>query len=95
MKANIDKLYKLISQTPPKWREKAQWRKDNAYWTKIALNISLKLNAHILDNNIDLHTLSTNTDISVENINKMCEGGYNFTIQEICSLQNYLKIKLI
>lgn len=95
MSDTIDKLNALASQTPSKWRENAQWRKDNAYWTKTAASISIKLICHLRDNDIDIDALSRGTNISVDNLNQMCKGDYDFSIKELCALQDFLKIKLV
>lgn len=86
---------------PSKWREKAEYRRDNEYWLNLTLIIALNI-LNELDRRGEeklfpstKEDLSNLTGIDLETINKVVQGRIDLKLSQLVKLEEALEIKLI
>lgn len=91
---NIDILNNLSKDNKSDWLEKAQWRKDNKNWLSLSANIAINVLSQMDKLGKSKNELANELNISVEKLNEMLSGEYNFDIKTISLLEKILDVDL-
>lgn len=91
---NIDILNNLSKDNKSDWLEKAKWRKDNKNWLSLSANIAINVLSQMDKLGKSKKELANELNISVEKLNEMLSGEYNFDIKTICLLEKSLGVDL-
>ena len=91
---NIDILNNLSKDNKSDWLEKAKWRKDNKNWLSLSTNIAINVLSQMDKLGKSKKELANELNISVEKLNEMLSGEYNFDIKTICLLEKSLGVDL-
>ena len=83
------------SSSNSKWREEAQWRKDNEYWLKYAQIITLAVHKSMDENNLTQVQLAERMGCTQQYVSNLLKGNTNMTIETIARLEIALDIDLI
>ena len=95
MSRAIEFLEAHQSPTPSRWREDAQWRRDNEYWLKYARYITLQVLRAIDDQSITQVELAKRMGCTQQYVSNLLKGSSNMTLETIARLENALNIDLI
>ncbi len=94
MSRAIEILEAHQSPTPSRWREDAQWRRDNEYWLKYARHITLQVLRAMDDQSITQVELKR-MGCTQQYVSNLLKGSSNMTLETIARLENALGIDLV
>ena len=95
MSRAIEFLEAHQSPTPSRWREDAQWRRDNEYWLKYARYITLQVLRAMEEQSITQVELAKRMGCTQQYVSNLLKGSSNMTLETIARLENALNIDLI
>ena len=95
MSRAIEFLEAHQSPTPSRWREDAQWRRDNEYWLKYARYITLQVLRVMDDQSITQVELAKRMGCTQQYVSNLLKGSSNMTLETIARLENALGIDLV
>ena len=95
MSRAIEFLEAHQSPTPSRWREDAQWRRDNEYWLKYARYITLQVLRAMDDQSITQVELAKRMGCTQQYVSNLLKGSSNMTLETIARLENALGIDLV
>lgn len=95
MSRAIEFLEAHKSPTPSRWREDAQWRRDNEYWLKYARYITLQVLRAMDDQSITQVELAKRMGCTQQYVSNLLKGSSNMTLETIARLENALSIDLV
>ena len=95
MSRAIEFLEAHQSPTPSRWREDAQWRRDNEYWLKYARYITLQVLRAMDDQSITQVELAKRMGCTQQYVSNLLKGSSNMTLETIARLENALSIDLV
>lgn len=81
--------FERVAYADSGWLEKAQFRRDNQYWIKDSVRISLAVLSFLRENNIKKEDLEEqlNFDLSLK-------GDHEYTIKEIRKIEQVIKKRI-
>ena len=89
------KLRQHQSSAPSKWRERAQWRRENKSWLRHSQHIAMMM----LDRMEDLHMtqsgLAELMGCSQQYVSRILKGHENLSIETICKIEDALNIAIL
>ena len=83
------------SSTPSRWREDAQWRRDNEYWLKYSRYITLQVLRAMDEHLVTQVELAKRMGCTQQYVSNLLKGSSNMTLETIARLENALNIDLI
>ena len=83
------------SPTPSRWREDAQWRRDNEYWLKYSRYITLQVMRAMDEQSVTQVELAKRMGCTQQYVSNLLKGNSNMTLETIARLENALNIDLI
>jgi antitoxin component HigA of HigAB toxin-antitoxin module len=83
------------SETPSKWREEAEWRRDNASWLRHSQHIAVKVLLKMKELNLTQKTLAERIDCTQQYVSKILKGKENLSLDIITRLETALQINLL
>lgn len=83
------------SPTPSRWREDAQWRKDNEFWLKYSRYITLQVLRAMDEQSVTQAVLAHRMGCSQQYVSNLLKGSSNMTLETIARLENALGIDII
>ena len=95
MSRAIEFLEAHQSPTPSRWREDAQWRRDNEYWLKYARYITLQVLRAMEEQSITQVELAKRMGCTQQYVSNLLKGSSNMTLETIARLENALGIDLV
>lgn len=94
-KAVTDYLEAHQSSTPTRWREDAQWRRDNDYWLKYSRIITLRVLQAMDQQSVTQVELARRMSCTQQYISNLLKGTSNMTLETIARLEKALNLDLI
>lgn len=94
-KQALEKLKGHIKPDTSKWKEDAQWRRDNKGWLRKSQKIAFDILQAIRAQKKTQRDLAKEMNISPQQINKWVKGRENFTLETIDRLEKALGITLM
>ena len=95
MSRAIEFLEAHQSSTPSRWREDAQWRRDNEYWLKYSRFITLQVMRAMDEQSVTQVELAKRMGCTQQYVSNLLKGSSNMTLETIARLENALSIDLI
>ena len=95
MSRAIEFLEAHQSPTPSRWREDAQWRRDNEYWLKYSRYITLQVLRAMDEQSVTQVELAKRMGCTQQYVSNLLKGCSNMTLETIARLENALSIDLI
>lgn len=94
-KEALDFLETHQSGTPSKWREEAEWRRDNWSWLQHAQMIAAKVLLQMKQEGLTQKALAERMDCTQQYVSKILKGRENLSLDTLSKLENALGINLI
>ena len=95
MSRTIEFLEAHQSSTPSRWREDAQWRRDNEYWLKYSRFITLKVMRAMDEQSVTQMELAKRMGCTQQYVSNLLKGSSNMTLETIARLENALNIDIV
>ncbi|MCR4565362.1 MAG: helix-turn-helix transcriptional regulator [Bacteroidales bacterium] len=95
MNSTIDFLREHSSPTPSRWREDAQWRRDNEFWLKYARVITLRVLMSMEEQCVTQAELAKRLGCTQQYVSNLLKGSSNMTIETIARLENALHLDIL
>ena len=95
MSRAIEFLEAHQSPTPSRWREDAQWRRDNEYWLKYSRCITLQVLRAMDEQSVTQVELAKRMGCTQQYVSNLLKGSSNMTLETIARLENAMNIDLI
>ena len=83
------------SSTPSRWRENAQWRRDNEYWLKYSRYITLQVLRAMDEQSVTQVELAKRMGCTQQYVSNLLKGSSNMTLETIARLELALGIDLV
>lgn len=83
------------SPTPSRWRENAQWRRDNENWLRYARFITLQVMRAMEEQAVTQVELAKRMGCTQQYVSTLLKGSSNMTLETIARLENALDIDLV
>ena len=91
----IEFLEAQQSPTLSRWREDAQWRRDNEYWLKYSRYITLRVMRAMDEQSVTQVELAKRMGCTQQYVSNLLKGSSNMTLETIARLENALGIDLV
>ena len=95
MSKAIDFLEAHKSPTPSRWREQAQWRRDNEFWLRYARCITMQVLESMDEQSVTQAELARRMGCSQQYISNLLKGSSNMTLETIARLENALHLDIL
>lgn len=93
---NVDnKIKKVASKTPSKWRESARWRRENRAWLEKSFEIALQILEAIEEKEWSQKKLAHEMEVSPQQVSKILKGRENLRLSTIAKLEKVLDTQLV
>ncbi len=94
-KQALEKLKGHIKPDTSKWKEEAQWRRDNKGWLRKSQKIAFDMLQALRAQKKTQRDLAKEMKVSPQQVNKWVKGRENFTLETIDRLEKALGITLM
>ena len=95
MSRAIEFLEAHRSPTPSKWRENAQWRRDNEYWLQYSRYITLQVLRAMEEQSVTQVELAKRMGCTQQYVSNLVKGSSNMTLETIARLEHALNIDIL
>lgn len=83
------------SSKQSRWREDAQWRRDNAFWLKYSRIIALRVLESMDEQSITQVQLAQRMGCSQQYVSTLLKGASNMTLETIARLERALNLDIL
>lgn len=83
------------SATPSKWREAAEWRRENENWLKYSRVITMKTMQAMDKQSVTQSILAKRMGCSQQYVSNLLKGNSNMTLETIARIETALDIDII
>lgn len=83
------------STTPSKWREEAQWRRENREWLRYSQRIALLLLSYMKREHLTQASIAERMGCTQQYVSKILKGTENLTIETIAKIEYITSSKLL
>ena len=83
------------SETPSKWREEAEWRRDNWSWLRHSQKIAVKVLLQMKKEGLTQKALAERMNCTQQYVSKILKGKENMSLDTLSKLEDALGINLI
>ena len=83
------------SDTPSKWREEAEWRRDNWSWLRHSQKIAVKVLLQMKHEGLTQKALAERMNCTQQYVSKILKGKENMSLDTLSKLEDALGINLI
>lgn len=83
------------SATATKWREEAQWRKDNKSWLRFSQRVAVLLLSYMKQEQLTQAALAERLGCTQQYVSKILKGTENLTIETLAKIEHATNIKLL
>ena len=94
-KKTIEFIKAHQSETPSKWREEAEWRRDNWSWLQHSQKIAVKVLLQMKQKGLTQKALAERMDCTQQYVSKILKGKENMSLDTLSKLEDALGISLI
>lgn len=91
----VDYLSRNQGKTPSRWREEAEWRRDNAAWLRYSQHIAVLLQAYMKKENLTQQGMAVRLHCTQQYVSKILKGKENLTLEVVANIEHTLNIQLI
>lgn len=83
------------SDTPSRFAENAQWRKENASWLRWSRQVALAIIDYMQDNGLKRSDLAKKLGVSPQYISRLLSGTENLSFKSIANIEDKLGINCL
>ena len=83
------------SETPSKWREEAQWRRENRDWLRYSQRIAILLLFYMKKEGLTQAAMAERLGCTQQYVSKILKGSENLTIETIAKIERATNQKLM
>ena len=83
------------SETPSKWREEAQWRRENHDWLRYSQRIAILLLFYMKREGLTQAAMAERIGCTQQYVSKLLKGTENLTIETIAKIERATNQKLM
>lgn len=83
------------SATPSKWKEAAEWRRENENWLKYSRVITMKTMQAMDKQSVTQSALAKRMGCSQQYVSNLLKGNANMTLETIARIETALDIDII
>ena len=83
------------SETPSKWREEAEFRRDNWSWLRHSQKIAVKVLLQMKQEGLTQKALAERMNCTQQYVSKILKGKENMSLDTLSKLEDALGINLI
>ena len=94
-KETLEFLEAHQSETSSKWREEAEWRRDNWSWLRHSQKIAVKVLLQMKQEGLTQKALAERMDCTQQYVSKILKGKENMSLDTLSKLEDALGISLI
>ena len=91
----LDYLESHQSETPSKWREEAEWRRENWSWLQYSQRIAVKLLSYMKREHLMQSAMAERMDCTQQYVSKILKGTENLSLETLAKLEQAMGEKLI
>ena len=91
----VDYLSKNQGETPSRWREEAEWRRENAAWLRYSQHIAVLLQTYMKEENLTQQSMADRLHCTQQYVSRILKGKENLTLEVITNIEQALNIQLI
>ncbi len=95
MSKAIDFLKAHESETPSRFMENAQFRKENKTWITWSREVALLIIRYMEAEGLNRQTLANRLDVSPQYVSKLLSGKVNFSFKSVADIEEKLGLRLI
>ena len=95
MSRAIEYLKQQESASPSRWKENAQWRKDNERWLKYARFITMKTMQAMDEQGVTQKMLAERMGCTQQYVSNLLKGSSNMTLETIAKIEDALEIDIV
>lgn len=77
------------------WRERAEWRRENAYWIRKSQMIAVLMLQKMDELKLNQTALASKLGCSQQYVSKLLKGQENMSLELICKIESALDVKLL
>ncbi len=81
-----------MSESPSRFVEEANWRKENASWLKWSRQLAITLIGYMQDNDLKRADLAKRLEVSPQYVSKLLSGTENLSFKSIANIEEKLGI---
>ena len=94
-KKKLEFLEAHQSETPSKWREEAEWRRENWPWLRHSQKIAVKVLLQMKQEGLTQKLLAERMNCTQQYVSKILKGKENMSLDTLSRLEDALGISLI
>lgn len=83
------------SETPSRFKENAQWRKENASWLRWSRQVALAIIDYMQENGLKRADLAKKLGVSPQYVSKLLSGTENLSFKSIANIEEKLGISCL
>ena len=91
----IEYLNSHQSSTPSRWREEAEWRRENRGWLRYSQYIAIRMLSRMDDLDMTQTALAERMGCSQQYVSKILKGKENLSLESIWKIEAALEIDLV
>ena len=95
MKNVQEVLDSLVSSTPSKWREEAEWRRANRQWLRKSQEIAMTILECMASKKMTQKQLSEKMGVSAQYVSRILKGSENLSLETISKIENVLETEIL
>jgi ribosome-binding protein aMBF1 (putative translation factor) len=94
-KKTLEFLETHQSETPSKWRDEAEWRRENWSWLRHSQRIAVLVLLEMKKKNLTQKALAERMNCTQQYVSKILKGKENMSLDTLTKLEDALGINLI
>ncbi len=83
----LEYLEQHQSNTPSKWREEAEWRRENKAWLRHSQHIAIAVLSYMKSENMTQTTMAERLNCTQQYVSKILHGNENLSLETITKLE--------
>ena len=83
------------SATPSKWREEAEWRRNNRVWLRHSQHIAVKVLRYMKSESLTQSAMAERMDCTQQYVSKILKGTENLSLETLTKLELAMGERLI
>ncbi len=87
-----EKLSKLASSNPSKWKEEAEYRRKNKSWLRYSQKIAILMHQKMDELKMSQKELASIMNVSPQYISKVLKGQENLSLETLTKIEDALHI---
>lgn len=91
----LDYLESHQSGTPSKWRDEANWRRENKAWLRHSQRIAVKMLSYMKCENLTQNAMAERLNCTQQYVSKILRGTENLTLETLSKLEEAMGTQLI